>query len=189
MREIFRKLVHILFGLGVAGLVIVFDRPVAMALLAAGLLIGVVLIDILLRGYHIPLFSFLVDFADRGDCLPGRGALFFAVSALACIILFPAPVAVPALVTIAVLDGVATLVGVRFGRIRIFNGKSLEGTTAGIVVTALVLLPFLTVPGAIFVSVIAGLIELLSPIDDNLVITPCICVLLELLPVLIRTTA
>jgi len=188
MREIFRKLVHIFFGLAVAGLVIAFDRSVAMAILAVGLLTGVILIDILLRGYRLPLFSSLVDFADRGDCLPGRGALFFAVSALACIILFPVPVAVPALVTIAVLDGVATIVGVRFGRTRIFNGKSLEGTTAGILVTSLALLPLLTVPGAVVVAIIAGLIELVSPIDDNLVIAPCICILLELLPVLIRAT-
>jgi len=188
MREIFRKLVHILFGLAVAGLVIAVDHTIAMAILAIGLLTGVVLIDILLRGYRIPLFSSLVAFADRGDCLPGRGALFFAVSALACVILFPVQVAVPALVTVAVLDGVATLVGVRFGRIRIHNGKSLEGTSAGIIVTALALLPFLTVPGAVVAAVIAGLIELVSPIDDNLVIAPCICLLLELMPALLRVT-
>jgi len=188
MREIFRKLVHILFGLAVAGLVIALDRAAAMAVLAMGLLIGVVLIDILLRGYRVPFLSALVEFADRGDCLPGRGALFFAVSALACVILFPVPVAVPALVSVAVLDGVATLVGVRFGRIRIHNGKSLEGTAAAIIVTALALLPFLTVPGAVVMAVVAGLIELVSPVDDNLVIAPCICLLLEFLPALLRVT-
>jgi dolichol kinase len=187
MREIFRKLVHILLGLAVAGLVLALDHTYATALLAAGLLIGVVLIDILLRGYRIPLISSMVDYADRGDSLPGKGALYFAVGALVTVILVPVQVAVPALVTVAVLDGIATMVGVRYGKNRIFNGKSLEGTAAAIIITAVFLLPFLTVPGVMIVAILAGLIELLSPIDDNLVIPVVVALLLTILPNLIRT--
>jgi phytol kinase len=189
MHELLRKLVHILFGLAIAAMVLLVDRTVAISVLVIGLLFGVILVDLILRGCKIPLFSALVAYADRGDCLPGKGALYFAVGALASVILFPVQIAVPALVTVAVLDGVATLVGVRFGRTRIFNGKSLEGSAAAIIVTVVFLVPFLTLPGAVVVAVLAGMIELLSPIDDNLVIPVCICVLLELLPVLIRTTS
>jgi phytol kinase len=185
MREIVRQLIHLCFGLGIAAMVLFLDHAAVIAILAGGLLIGVVLIDLILRGYRIPVISPLVQYGDRSDPLPGKGAFFFAVSALACIILFPVTIVVPALVAISVLDSVTTLVGVRFGRHRISNGKSWEGTLSGITVTVLALLPFLPLPGALGASVVAGVIELFSPVDDNLVIPVGVCLLLALVPALV----
>jgi dolichol kinase len=156
-----------------------------MAVLAGGLFFGLVLIDLVLRGYTLPVITAVLDYVDRADPLPGKGALYFAVSALTCVILFPVDAVVPALVSLAVLDGVATIAGIRFGRTRIYNGKSVEGTVAGIFVTFLVLLPFISIPGALIVAVIAGIIEMFSPVDDNLVIPVSICILLTVFPALI----
>jgi phytol kinase len=185
MREIVRQLIHLCFGLGIAALVYFIDHTMVVAVIAGGLLIGVVLVDIILRGHTIPVLSPLVKYGDRCDPLPGKGAFFFAVSALACIIIFPVTLVVPALVSLAVLDSVTTLVGVQFGRHRIHNGKSWEGTLTGITVTVLALLPLLSLPGALVVSVITGIIELFSPVDDNLVIPVGVCILLTLVPVLV----
>ncbi len=185
MREIVRQLIHLCFGLGIAAMVLFLDHAVVIAALAGGLLIGVILVDLILRGHRIPVISPLVQYGDRCDPLPGKGAFFFAVSALACIILFPVSLVVPALVALAVLDSVTTLAGIRFGRHRISNGKSWEGTLSGIAVTVLALLPFITLPGALAVSVITGIIELLSPVDDNLVIPAGVCIFLALVPALV----
>jgi dolichol kinase len=185
MREIVRQAIHLGFGLAIAAMVYFVDHSIVLAIMTGGLLIGVFLIDLILRGYQVPIISPLVEYGDRCDPLPGKGAFFFAVSALACIILFPVPVVVPALVSLAVLDSVTTLVGVRFGRHRIHNGKSWEGTLSGIAVTVLALLPFLSLPGALAASVIAGIIELFSPVDDNLVIPVGVCLLLVLVPSLV----
>src|SRR5512137_867581 len=144
MREIVRQLIHLCFGLGIAGLVLFLDHVTVISVIAGTLLTGVVLVDLILRGYTIPFLSPLVQYGDRCDPLPGKGAFFFGVSALACIILFPVSVVVPALIALAVLDSVTTLAGIRFGRHRIYNGKSWEGTLSGIAVTILSLLPFLT---------------------------------------------
>jgi dolichol kinase len=182
MREIVRQLIHLCVGLGIAALVTFVDHAVVIAILAGGLLIGVVLIDLILRGHTVPVLSPLVRYGDRCDPLPGKGAFFFAVSALACIILFPVTLVVPALVALAVLDSVSTLAGIRFGRHRIHNGKSWEGTLSGIAVTAIALIPFLTLPGALAASIVAGIIELFSPVDDNLVIPAGVCILLALVP-------
>jgi dolichol kinase len=182
MKELIRQLVHLVFGLAVAGMVLVLGQAVSTAILAGGLFVGIVMVDLILRGCRVPLFSPLVDAFDRGDRLPGRGALYFAVSALTCVILFPVTISVPALVTLAVLDSVTAMVGVRFGRTQIYNGKSWEGTIAGIIVTILVLLPFLTLPGAVAIAVVAGVIELLSPVDDNLVIPVAVSVALAFVP-------
>lgn len=185
MRETVRQLIHLLFGLGIAMLVLFLDHAVVVAVMAGGLLIGVVLVDLILRGHTLPGLSQLVQYGDRCDPLPGKGAFFFGVSALACIILFPVPVVVPALVALAVLDSVTTLAGIRFGRHRIRNGKSWEGTVAGIAVTTLALLVLLPFPGALAASVFAGMTELFSPVDDNLVIPVVVCILLTLVPVLV----
>jgi dolichol kinase len=185
MQELTRKFIHLVFGLGIAAIVVVLDRFTATAILAGGLFIGIILVDLILRGYTLPVFSALVNYVDRNDPLPGKGALYFAVSALVCVILFSKPVVIPALVSLAVLDGVATIAGIRFGRNRIHNGKSLEGTIAGIIVTFLVLLMVMPVPGALIVAILAGIIELYSPVDDNLVIPVSICILLTAIPVLV----
>jgi len=185
MREIVRQFIHLGFGLGIAALVFFIDRALVIAIIAGSLLIGVLLVDLILRGYQVPVISPLVQYGDRCDPLPGKGAFFFAVSALACIILFPVSIVVPALVALAVLDSITTLVGVRFGRHRIHNGKSWEGTLSGIAVTVLALLPFLSLPGALAVSVVTGIIELFSPVDDNLIIPVAVCILLTLVPGLV----
>jgi phytol kinase len=185
MQELVRKLIHVIFGLGIAGIVLVLDHTTAMAVLAGGLFFGLIIIDLILRGYTLPIFSGVVNYVDRSDPLPGKGALYFAVSALTCVILFPVEIVVPALISLAVLDSVATIAGIRFGRTRIYNGKSLEGTLAGIFVTFLVLLLFISIPGAFIVAVVAGIIEMFSPIDDNLVIPVSICLLLTFIPALI----
>lgn len=185
MKETVRQFIHLSSGLGIAALVHFVDHTVVVAVMAGGLLIGMVLVDLVLRGYKVPLLSPLVQFGDRCEPLPGKGAAFFAVSALACIILFPVSIVVPALVALAVLDSVTTLVGIRFGRHRIHNGKSWEGTLSGIAVTVLCLFPVLTPPGALAASVLAGIVELLSPVDDNLVIPVGVCLLLALIPSLV----
>ncbi|HSQ94028.1 MAG TPA: hypothetical protein VLL74_07020 [Methanoregula sp.] len=185
MREIVRQIIHLCFGLGIAALVLFLDHAIVIAVLAGALLIGVILIDFIIRGYTIPGLSPLVQYGDRCDPLPGKGAFFFGVSAVACISLFSVSVVVPALVALAVLDSVTTLAGIRFGRHRIHNGKSWEGSLAGIAVTAIALIPFLSVPGALAASIVAGITELLSPVDDNLVIPVGVCTLLALVPALV----
>ncbi len=185
MQELARKLIHVIFGLAIAGMVLVLDHNSALAVLAGGLFFGLILIDLVLRGYTLPVISAVLDYVDRCDPLPGKGALYFAVSALTCVILFPTDLVVPALVSLAVLDGVAAIAGTRFGRTRIWNGKSGEGTITGIFVTFLCLLLLIPVHGALIVAVFAGIIEMFSPVDDNLVIPVGICLLLTVIPALL----
>lgn len=185
MREFLRQAIHLLFGIGIALLVLLAGRDAALAILAGGLLAGVILVDLVLRGHALPAISPLLAHLDREDPLPGRGAFFFAVSALFCVMLFPVTISVPALVAIAVLDSVTTVVGKRCGKHRIYNGKTWEGSLAGTAAAAVVLLPFLTIPGALLAALVAGITELISPVNDNLVIPVMVCLLLTAVPVLV----
>ncbi len=178
MREFYRKIFHIGFGLAIAALVFLTQQSTALAVLMVGTLIGLIFTDAVLRGYHIPLISTLVDRFERSGELPGKGALFFAVSCLFCVVFFPKEVVVAAIIAFSVLDGIAAIVGYYFGRHKIFKGKTAEGTFAGMAVTSVVLLPFIPAAWSALAVVVAGAIELLSPLDDNLLIPPGVCIAL-----------
>ena len=99
----------------------------------------------------------------RGE-RPAEGAFNFALGAV-----IPVLIDQPWIVlALGIGDGVSALVGKFFGRTRIYRKKSLEGTLAeflAVLTVAKYFYPSPLIPALIYTSV-----ELLSPIDDNLVI-------------------
>lgn len=183
MDEVLRKVVHFFLGLGIAVTIPLFDRQMVLAAFVIAIFVGFIVSDALSRGYTIPLVSPIIALLERKDVLPGKGTLYFAIGIFFCLVFFPLTVVVPAVICLAVLDGIATIVGIRFGRHRIWQGKSLEGTLAGIgaaIVFLLVLTP-MSLLLALAAAVIAGIVELLTPVDDNLVIPVSVCIVLTLL--------
>lgn len=182
MNELARQTVHILFGVGIAAVIQWLGKDLALPVLLVSLLGGLALSDTIARGHRIPLVSRLIHDLERPDVMPGKGAIFFVFSSTLCLFFFPVQVVVPAVLTLAVLDGVSSLAGQYYGKHRIWNGKSWEGTAAGIAATAAVLCILIAPLQALAIALIAGLIELVTPVDDNLVIPPAVCLLLTLLP-------
>jgi len=184
MDEIARKTIHIVFGIGIAVLISCCGKDLSLLVLSAVLLAGFILSDALARGYHIPLISHIVNEVERPGVVPGEGALLFFVSSLICLVLFPTPVVVPAVLALAVSDGISAIAGARYGRTRIRNGKSVEGALAGFAATAVVLLLVLPTFPAFLAAAVASAVEIISPVDDNLVIPVAVCVVLTALLVL-----
>lgn len=181
MNESLRQVVHLVFGLGIAGFVLVFDRNITISVLVLALFAGFILSDAISRGYTIPVVSTIIGGLERRDAAPGKGALFFALGALFSLVFFEKEVAFVGLVVLSLLDSITTIAGVRFGKTRIYNHKSLEGTLAGIAVTTAALC-FLVPPlAALATAAVTGLAELLSPVDDNLVIPVVACLVLTVL--------
>jgi phytol kinase len=181
MDETLRKLVHFLYGLViVAGMLLLGEQTMLMIMVIA-LLAGLLLSDALSRGYHIPGISAIVDELERPNVFPGKGAILFLFSGLTCLFFFGPALAAAAVLCLSVLDAVATIAGIRYGRHRIFNGKSVEGTVAGIAAAALALLLLLPPGQALAAAVLAGAMELVAPLDDNLLVPPGVCVLLRFL--------
>ncbi|MDD1716120.1 MAG: phosphatidate cytidylyltransferase [Methanolinea sp.] len=184
MDENLRQAAHMFFGMGIAAMILFLEKPLAVLILASSLFVGFLLTDSLMKGYRLPLITPLVETLERKVVLPGKGAFFFTASALFCALLFPAPVAAAGVLSLAVLDGVATVAGIRFGKHRIVNGKSAEGSAAGILANAIVLLLLLPPVWAVMASLLAGFVELISPVDDNLTIPVTVCLLLTALGLL-----
>lgn len=182
MNEFARQLVHILFGVSIAAVIQILGKDLALPVLLVSLLGGLMLSDVIARGHRIPLISRLVQELERPGVFPGKGAILFVFSAAFCLFFFPVQVVVPAVISLAVLDGVSSLAGQYAGKHRIWNGKSWEGTAAGIAVTAVVLCAMIAPLQALVASLVAGLIELVSPVDDNLVIAPVVCLVITWVP-------
>ena len=104
------------------------------------------------------------------------GSTYLLIAALLAVEIFTLPVAAAALGFTILGDGVAALVGRRFGRIRFF-GKTLEGAAGGLaacLVWASYLAALGTLPWNVVLTgaVVASLVELLPiPLDDNLGVT------------------
>jgi len=103
------------------------------------------------------------------------GATYVTTGALLTIVIFPKQIAVTVLLFLSVSDALASLVGLRFGRVR-FHGKSLAGSTAffvsGLTIALLTLpeAPLLGAAGALVATVVEALPLRIgnSKLDDNL---------------------
>jgi len=104
------------------------------------------------------------------------GSTFFLIATFAVFAVFEKHVADTSVLFLAVGDTAATLVGGKFGIIKVF-GKSLEGSFACLVACLFIgfvmseVSPSLLLPAAIAGAVAATIVELLPvPLDDNLTI-------------------
>ncbi len=109
------------------------------------------------------------------------GTTYFLLGVLVAVIISPKYIAITSLTFLAIADVAAAMVGERYGKIRIYNNKTLEGAIAFFIVaiiSGLVLIQFprLQAEGLNFQLVLWGsltatLVELFSSkIDDNLTI-------------------
>lgn len=104
----------------------------------------------------------------------------FVMGLLLTILSFPKPVAVVAILTLAVADPLSALIGIRFGRIRIVAHKSIEGSSAFFIgcflATVLVFLGYTQSTATIFglgffVAFTVSVFEMIPiRLDDNLTI-------------------
>jgi Dolichol kinase len=123
----------------------------------------------------------MLDLVDRKEVLPGKGALYFVFSAIVALILFPVQIAFLSVLALALVDGAATIAGRMWGRTRIRKGKTLEGSLAGATIAFLAFLPFIPPIQAVFLALFAAFVELISPVDDNLIIPIATGLFLQLL--------
>ena len=100
---------------------------------------------------------------------PGIQALWANVGICLSFLFFGKYPAMVSVVVLAVGDALASIVGIKYGRRKIWGtNRSLEGTTAFFLFSFLVLLPFLGFVKALIVSFSSALVEALPlKLDDN----------------------
>ncbi|MCM2466723.1 diacylglycerol/polyprenol kinase family protein [Methanoculleus oceani] len=183
MGETFRQTVHLLMGVLGAAVILRLDDRWAFIFVSAALVLQFLVCDAFTRGYDVPVLSRVMDESERTGKVPLKGGIAYAAGALFCLAVFGREYTAVGLVTVGVLDSVATVVGLRFGRHTLVGSKSLEGTVAGAVAAALALSFLIPWWAAAVVAGVAGVIEACFPLDDNVAVQVGACVTLALMAV------
>ena len=143
----------------------------------------------LARAAHLrlPPFTTLTTLAALGEEKWGfaTSPLLFALGIIVALILYPPPTGFAAITVLTLGDGTARLVGKKLGtRVLPYNKtKKLEGTVAGMLLSATASLLFVSPTRALAASVLSLLVETLPlPVDDNLLIPLTAGLVLHVLP-------
>jgi dolichol kinase len=181
VKEIFRQFVHLFFGLVIFFGLFFLPSQVMLYLLSGSIFIGFVIADAVSKGLYVPLFSEIIHSLERDVLFPGYGTLLFLLSSFFVLVLFGPVVAGVSVLVLAVLDSFSTIFGVYAGKHKLYGKKSVEGFIGGIIPTFLVLLLVISPLQAGIIAIIGGIVELFSPIDDNLTIPVAVALMMVLL--------
>ncbi|WOF16459.1 hypothetical protein F1737_06970 [Methanoplanus sp. FWC-SCC4] len=181
MKEVYRQLSHMFFGLLIALFIYFADKTLSTAIMGLVVFVSVIISDAISKGIKIPLFSYIIKRLEREVNVPGKGTIVFFISTLFCLLFFEKSDVFLGILVLALLDSFSTIIGIKFGRTKIYKEKSLEGTIAGIIASFIALVYFTGPVTALIASTGAGIAELISPVDDNLVIPVVVCIILSII--------
>jgi len=177
-QEVNRQIAHLVTGLIIVFLVYI---NVLTALIIFPILVAGIVIALASKRLRIPgIWWFFKKFERPQDlkALPGRGVLFLLLGVLLSLWFFPKDIALAAITILALADSIAPLVGMYHGKVRHpFSSKRYtEGFIAGLAVSFVGAMFFVSWPEALIASTIAMIIEgidlefSINPTDDNLLI-------------------
>ncbi len=177
-KELNRQLFHLTSGIAIV--LLVYYNLIGVATIAVLFCIGL-FASIYATNHKIPGVDWLLRNMEREKdlkILPGVGAVMLLGGALLALLLFDKNIALASITILAVGDSVSPIIGSSIGRIRHpFNKERfIEGTIAGIIMSAVCCLLFVGLGPAVIASTIAMAIESLElkfygeTIDDNLLI-------------------
>lgn len=169
-----RRLFHAAAGVGIAGGLLVLDPPwgAAVGLLALLTLIaaGVDLLRLTRPAVNVLFFRVLRPLASPREAQGVASSTWYLLGILLAVAVFPRPVAIPAILVLALADPAASYLGRRWGRRRLGAGTA-EGSLVFLGVALAVLVPAAGwVVGAAVALLTAAAEAAPLPVDDNLLI-------------------
>jgi len=177
--EISRDVVHLIIGIAIISLAALLPDP-------RQLIVALIIIGFILGSYTIiskGKFSRMLYKFERENTYFGSGAIWLALGALLAMgFIFSRNFLIAVLAAIFIGDPLATIVGVKFGKHRIFYNreKSVEGSSAYFAAVLAVSYPFIGLY-ALPVALIAAFVESWGiKIDDNLMVPIILSILLFL---------
>lgn len=180
-KETERQIFHLLLGTLLAALVLLMGKFYSLTFFGCSLVFGVFLSEFLRRGYKVQPFHWFIARMEREKVRPGRGTLNFFTGTFIALVFFDVRIVFASILILSFGDAFSTIVGKGFGRARLRNGKTVEGFLAGFLASLIVVLPYLSIYIAVAACLAASLTELLSPVDDNIVIPPLTSLIIYML--------
>jgi len=177
--EISRDVVHLIIGIAIISLAALLPGP-------RQLIVALIIMGFILGSYTIiskGKFSRMLYKFERKNTYFGSGAIWLALGALLSMgFIFSRNFLIAILAAIFIGDPLATIVGVKFGKHRIFYNreKSVEGSFAYFAAVLAVAYPFIGLY-ALPIALIAAFVESWGiKIDDNLMVPIILSILLFL---------
>ncbi|MFH1916607.1 MAG: phosphatase PAP2 family protein [Nanoarchaeota archaeon] len=167
--EFNRQFTHILNGVFIV--LLIYEKIIETYVLIGILILGII-ISLLAKKTKAKFIWWFLDRMDRKGKIPGIGALTFILGSIIVLYVFPREIALPAILILAFGDGMSTLVGKYYGRIKnpLNKKKTIEGTLAGIIFGGLAAMFFVTWWVAFIAAGVAMIIEAIGILDDNITI-------------------
>jgi len=179
-KEIVRKSVHLL----TAGIILVniFSYELAITLTIFTILLYIFSEFMRLKKIKIFYLTKLIETCARPDEKNKfiLAPLTLAVPILLALLFLNPGIAYPTVITVSISDSFATLIGMRFGKKRIFEKKTLEGSSTFFLFTFVIFYFFTNIFVTFFSAAILTLVELFSKKIDNLTIPLFSAIILSL---------
>ena len=184
--EVYRKIIHILSIVFPITYIFIHNNNYFTIIILA-LTILLIIIDYfrntnnLIKIFFNYILSNVVRDYEQDEFL---GATYMMLSFSLITFLFPKNIVITSMFILSLSDTIAAIVGIKFKKIILVNNKSLEGTISFILITILILINLnLSLINLVIISIILGLVELLSPTRyDNFTIPLISSILLYIIP-------
>jgi len=171
--ETSRQLIHIGIGILIS-LGLWVNLNFAFYTILIGALIGMLIIQLKLMKFHVPIADYMLDRFERKHAFPGKGSMFYALGVLFIIGLLRTntTLMISLILILSLGDGLATWIGKNYGRHKLTwnRDKTFEGTVSFLIgcIPSLFIVPS-PITGLVIVT--AAFIESLPlRIDDNILI-------------------
>ena len=182
-----RKSWHVLAVLFMAFIYSHVDRGMALKILAVAmfLFVGMDILRLKIEKINVLVLKVFGVVMRRTEIDHPAGTTYLLSGVFISVYLFPKDIVMLTLFFLAIADPVASYFGIRYGKDKIINNKSLQGTMAAFVVCAIIAFIYMQVnkmllERIVLVSLISGIIGALSELipffklDDNLTF-PIVC--------------
>ncbi len=185
-KEIYRKGFHLLFGIIFLILIYFLGTKLSLFTISIIFLFGLIIALLYKKEIKIPLFEKIIFSVEREHekHFPGKAAIIFFLTTILLLTFFSNTNIILISLSIMIFaDSLAAIIGKKFGKYKIVSKgpwqKTLAGTLTCFIVCSLILLIIAPIHIAVFIALIATIIEF-APINDNIGMSLAVAILLKL---------
>jgi len=181
-KELQRNIIHLILGVITAVIILKLSYNTSLILFGTLLIIGTITSEAILKGKKILFLNWFIKKFERKKVRPGLGVINFLIGAFLSLVFFTPKIVFLSILVLAFNDSFSTVIGISFGKHKIWGKKTLEGSIGGFLGTVLIMSFFIpSFTSVMIISLTATLIELFTTLDDNLIIPPTISLLIKVI--------
>ncbi|MDD2678845.1 MAG: hypothetical protein PHT91_03605 [Candidatus Nanoarchaeia archaeon] len=178
--EIKRKVWHMLWGVAFFFLILFTEEIIYKSALLMLLIIGVIVLILRQKKIKVGIVEYLIEKLGRkGEGI--EASFYYVLSIFVSSLFFEQRIVALSALALGVCDGLATIVGIH-GKNKLYKNKTVEGTSAFFISCFLIIyLAGYYKLVALICSAILALVELLTDVNDNLIIPPIFSLILKII--------